>query len=44
MVEQGMLLPVQDIKKDFGTMDMTSLADRVEIEIERLRPFNAALS
>ncbi len=43
MVEPGMLLPVQDIKKDFGTTDMTFLADRVEIEIERLRPFNAAL-
>jgi hypothetical protein len=38
-----MLLPVHDIKKDFGATDMTSLANRVEIEIDRLRPFYAAL-
>jgi hypothetical protein len=43
LVEQGMLLPVHDIKKDFGATDMTSLANRVDIEIERLRPFYAAL-
>jgi HD-like signal output (HDOD) protein len=43
MVEQEMLLPVQEIKKDFGAKDMSYLADRVDIEIERLRPFYAAL-
>jgi putative nucleotidyltransferase with HDIG domain len=43
LVEQSMLLPVHDIKKDFGATDMTSLANRVEIEIDRLRPFYAAL-
>jgi putative nucleotidyltransferase with HDIG domain len=43
LVEPGMLLPIQDMKKDFGSKDMTSLADRVEIELERLRPFISAL-
>jgi putative nucleotidyltransferase with HDIG domain len=43
LVEPGMLLPVQEVKKDFGAIDMTLLADRVEIEIERLRPFYSAL-
>jgi putative nucleotidyltransferase with HDIG domain len=43
LIEPAMLLSVQDMKKDFGTTDMKSLAERVEIEIERLRPFITAL-
>jgi putative nucleotidyltransferase with HDIG domain len=43
LVEPDMLLLLQDAKKDFGTADMASLADMVDIEIERLRPFYAAL-
>ncbi len=43
LVEPALLLPLQDVKKEFGTADMTFLADGVEIEIERLRPFVAAL-
>jgi HD-like signal output (HDOD) protein len=43
LAEQELLLPVQDLKKDFGAKDMVYLADRVDIEIERLRPFYAAL-
>jgi putative nucleotidyltransferase with HDIG domain len=43
LVEQGLLLPLQDVKKEFGTVDMIFLADGVEVEIERLRPFIAAL-
>jgi HD-like signal output (HDOD) protein len=43
LAEQELLLPVQEIKKDFGAKDLVYLADRVDIEIERLRPFYAAL-
>lgn len=43
MAEQELLLPVQDVKKDFGAKDMVYLADRMDIEVERLRPFYAAL-
>jgi len=43
MAEQEMLLLVQDVKKDFGAKDMAYLADSVDIEIERLRPFYSAL-
>lgn len=43
IAEQEMLLPVQELKKDFGSEDMAYLADNVDIEIERLRPFYAAL-
>lgn len=43
LVEKGMILPLQGMKKDFGSKDMVSLAERVEIEMERLRPFIAAM-
>lgn len=43
LAEQELLLTVQDVKKDFGAKDMVYLADRVDIELERLRPFYAAL-
>jgi putative nucleotidyltransferase with HDIG domain len=43
IVEPGMLKPVFEKKKDFGTDDMMLLMNRLDIEIERLRPFYSAL-